>query len=223
MLLPEKIEAYVVSYNAKDKTQFAVSTLLSSAEKYLSRVTVLNHSQDPYEIEGARMIHFPYNPSLTRAWNTAIGMSLTDWTLVSNDDIIFDDNWFETFLEHHKKVVVWHGASHCFLIHRDCIRKVGWFDEGFTGMYYEDLDYVRRMNNTKVDICYWQLCPMHTKIFHNRFRNSSCFDAHPSNLANHNYMKTKYKSLDLNNFHDKPLFETPNYYWRTPWLLGSQS
>lgn len=223
MLSPLKIDAFIISHESPHSTEIVVSTLRSSAQKHLNKITVFNHSKNFYETRADINIHFPHNPSLTRAWNTAIGMSSTDWTLISNDDVMFDNDWFETFLAHHEEGVVWHGASHCFLIHRDCIRKVGWFDEGFLGMYFEDLDYVRRMNHAKVKICYWQLCPMHEKIFHTRIRQGGCFDHHASNKLNYEYFKTKYKSLDLNDFNDAPLFPTTNYHWRTPWLLNSQS
>lgn len=219
MSSPVKIEAFIISHETYLSTKLCVATLLSSAEKHLNKITVFNHSKEPYKpIIGAEIVNFPHNPSLTRAWNTAIGMSQTEWTLISNDDIVFDNGWFEEFLSHHVKGEVWHGASHCFLIHRDCIRKVGWFDEQFLGMYFEDLDYVRRMNEAGVKKCYWQECAMHEKIFHNKVRQGGCFSQHENNLVNHSYFKTKYKSLDLNNFHDKPLFPTPNYHWRTPWL-----
>ena len=221
MSLPQKIEAYFVSHESESSTQLAVNSLKQSSDKFLKRVTVLNHSVKDYPIQGARTIHFPHNPSLTRAWNTAIGMSETDWTLLSNDDVFFDYGWFEEFLNHHESGTLWHGASNCFLIHRDCIRRVGWFDENFLGMYYEDLDYLRRMNEAGIKKCYWQECPMHEKIFHHRLRQGGAL--HSENKINHDYMKTKYENADPNDFFLKPKFKTPNFHWRTPWLLDYQS
>ena len=111
-------------------------------------------------VQPARGIAFCYNVGLRlpaeQGWKPQPA-----WTILANDDVLFDRDWLKTFT----KAVAAHphalqinlaypkNSYSCTAIHRDLVRKIGWFDERFTGMFYEDDDWhLRLCEHTK---CGW--------------------------------------------------------------------
>lgn len=84
---------------------------------------------------------------LTKCWNQLVIKSGQDKILVLNDDVkisklfrLFLDlqvNWYDT--------ATINGSWSHFIITKDIIRKVGWFDERFVGVGHEDADYGLRL------------------------------------------------------------------------------
>lgn len=76
-----------------------------------------------------------------------------EWTILANDDIVFDNDWLAKFVA----AVAAHpnalqinlayprNSYSCMAIKRDLVRKIGWWDERFTGMFYEDDDWHLRL------------------------------------------------------------------------------
>jgi hypothetical protein len=88
-----------------------------------------------------------HHQPLARGWNWLILMSICPIVLVLNDDISLD--WeFRRNLENLKRVpgifTLNNSWSH-FVIHKDIVRAVGWFDERFLGVGDEDGDYICRL------------------------------------------------------------------------------
>lgn len=216
------MNAYVVAYNQYDHLSKTVKTLYNTSGNSVKKITVIDCSPQRLRFVDCYydVIHLPYNPSLARVWNMCIGMSDTEWTMISNDDVVFREGWVRELECHHQKGVVWHGPSYCFMVHRDCIKQAGWFDERFLGMGYEDLDYVRRMRHAKVKACYGDACSCKKYFRHDRVRTSKELldERQRFGQCNGRFFTEKYKNHDSENFDDPPLFDTPNFHWRTPWL-----
>lgn len=94
-----------------------------------------------------RYLTYDEHQSLSKCWNQLVILSHTEKILILNDDTQVTELFREEF---EKKVaslpfsimnVSW---SH-FLISKEIIKKVGWFDERLLGVGHEDADYALRM------------------------------------------------------------------------------
>ncbi|MCH7783305.1 hypothetical protein IID62_09590, partial [candidate division KSB1 bacterium] len=150
-----------------------------------------------------------FNPSLSRVWNWAIAQSQTDWVMITNDDIELKKDWLsdlEKDMNNHS-ISFWHGPSRCFLFHKLLLEHVGWFDERLTGFAYEDLDYIRRINNVGASHNYDMLSSLSKNAMslkHEINRNH--------NDKNKSFFKLKYDNHDQEDFNDIPSFPTPDFY-----------
>lgn len=138
-------ECFIVAYEKPDETQLAIDSFRATGGD--CHLTILDNSKNKLNLTGMDSHHhFPWNPSLTRVWNWAIGISVSDWTIISNSDVEFKLGWLERWeTTEYKKAALLHNWFYCFFIHKDLIRQVGWFDERYTDGYWEDVDYVRRV------------------------------------------------------------------------------
>tara|TARA_Y100000310_G_C20541814_1_gene743663 strand:- start:399 stop:1031 length:633 start_codon:yes stop_codon:yes gene_type:complete len=73
-----------------------------------------------------------------------------------------DPRWFETITHKIQEGYGWifgiagdYGAE-CFLINKETIPEVGWFDERFKGGGYEDSDMMERIKRTNIKYCHLQ-------------------------------------------------------------------
>lgn len=75
------------------------------------------------------------NLGLTTAWNRGIIKSNTDWVLLTCDDMIFDDDWFDVLnniLEERPHLEQIHlNAWNAMVIHKKTIVRMGWWDERY--------------------------------------------------------------------------------------------
>jgi len=108
--------------------------------------------------------------SLSQAWNQGLKKALEDlefkYAYVINNDIVFEPICLDRlvqFASSHKEYGVVSGLNtrdfqkqpnkigdgpvdfSAFLVTRGCLEKVGLFDEGFVGAYFEDNDYHHRV------------------------------------------------------------------------------
>jgi hypothetical protein len=92
---------------------------------------------------------------LTTLWNEILGQNNRPQSLILNDDLEIYP-WFRHWLEN----VYWESDyitlieatwSH-FFISRKALEEVGWFDEEFLGIGFEDMDYTARCLNRGIGI-----------------------------------------------------------------------
>lgn len=174
-------------------------------------IRVWDNSRHPLDIKGADDIRWNrFNPSLSRVWNWAIAQSESEWVMVCNEDLFFKPGWLsmlEAEMEGNPDAE-WFGPSRCFLFKKSLISKVGWFDERFTGITYEDLDYVRRMNHAGVKSVYGRNSCLWTVVEDLKGQ----LDRKLKPCSNFEFFKTKYGNHDTECFFDTPLFDTPDFY-----------
>lgn len=94
-------------------------------------------------------IFFPEQRGLSKLWNTLIIHSLTDWNLILNDDVeIISEEFFTTIdnnlTNQFPDMCRINGTFSHYVIHKDIINKVGWFDERLLGFGEEDGDFIFR-------------------------------------------------------------------------------
>ena len=104
------------------------------------------------KLHPAHGVAFCYNVGLCLpAWEPWVPQP--QWTILANDDVLFDADWlakFKTAIAEHPAALQINlaypkGSYSCMAIRRDLIRKIGWWDERFTGMFYEDDDWHLRL------------------------------------------------------------------------------
>jgi hypothetical protein len=85
--------------------------------------------------------------SLASGWNWLILMSKCDHVLILNDDIKLYFNFRHNFEPRQvsSDIFTLNGTWSHFVISKDVVKQVGWFDERFLGIGYEDTDYAIRL------------------------------------------------------------------------------
>jgi len=150
----------------KDAPQSAIAAVRSSRLPLSRVIVVSNGSCDEADAElskalpgirlvgvrPARGISFCMNVGL-RLPAQAAWPAQPVWTILTQDDIAFDADWLAkldaAIREHpnalHINMAYPTNSYSCMAIHRDLVRKIGWWDERFTGMFFEDDDWHMRL------------------------------------------------------------------------------
>lgn len=101
----------------------------------------------------AQNIFVPDKSGLARLWNMCVMFAPTDWVLICNDDVVFENGWLE-FLEDliatDKYYQIDLACYAGFCIHKSMILKIGWFDEHFLGGAHEDHDWQLRITEANL-------------------------------------------------------------------------
>lgn len=150
---------FVIVDNAStDGTQ----TLLNDLSAYPNQIHIKNASR----------------VSVTKAWNQGLEVCLKDpefkYVYVINNDIVFEPCCVDElvrYVEEHPRYALVSGINtrdhkfnpnqiiepdcdfSAFLLTRECVEKVGLFDENFVGAYFEDNDYHHRVHAAGLKSC----------------------------------------------------------------------
>jgi glycosyltransferase involved in cell wall biosynthesis len=97
-------------------------------------------------------IFFPEQRGLAKLWNTLVIHSKQDWCLLLNDDVELDNDEVFTStipsLGDKPDLRRINGSFSHFLIHKDCLDTIGYFDERLLGFGEEDGDIFYRYIET---------------------------------------------------------------------------
>ena len=156
----------VLSVLTKDAPQSALKVVESSGLPHSQVIVVSNDSCDEAEAEIKKILpgvtFVQVRPSRGIAYCSNMGLRLPAgskwpvqpiWSILANDDIVFDADWFARLSAQvgkrpnalHVNMAYPRNSYSCMVIHRDLIRKIGWWDERFTGMFFEDDDWHLRL------------------------------------------------------------------------------
>jgi hypothetical protein len=83
---------------------------------------------------------------LTRLWNELLSQGNCKTTLVLNDDLKIYP-WFRAWIEKRQwnpSITLINGSWSHFFLNKEVLNYVGWFDENFRGIGFEDMDYTAR-------------------------------------------------------------------------------
>jgi hypothetical protein len=87
------------------------------------------------------------NPvGLTRLWNELLSQGNCKTTLVLNDDLRIYP-WFRSWIEKKRwgsRITLINGSWSHFFLNKEILDDIGWFDEDFRGIGFEDMDYTAR-------------------------------------------------------------------------------
>jgi GT2 family glycosyltransferase len=148
----------IVDNASTDRTNI----LLDNLSKFLNQIHIRNKTR----------------VSLSTAWNQGLKKALEDsefkYAYVINNDIEFEPFCVDRliqFVESHPEYVLVSGLNTrdfakqegkigdggidfgAFLVTKECLDKVGFFDENFVGAYYEDNDYHQRVYRAGLKSC----------------------------------------------------------------------
>lgn len=145
---------------------------------------------------------------LTRLWNELLSQGKCKTTLILNDDLRVYP-WFRLWIENRRwseNITLINGTWSHFFFSRELCHTVGWFDETFRGIGFEDMDYTARcaLNNIGIENI---RCQYMTHLDHQPSRTS--FDDQTATLwgpkyssINHDAFFQKWKLCD----HDSGIF-----------------
>jgi hypothetical protein len=92
---------------------------------------------------------------LTRLWNEILSQNQTEFALLLNDDLEvlpWFRRWLETAAWKTSHVTLLDGIWSHFVISSRALDDIGWFDEEFPGIGFEDMDYTARCLASDVEI-----------------------------------------------------------------------
>lgn len=132
------ITAVIVSYYRPKRLKRCIESLhqLDSILVYDNNTT----GQDLHDIKqlsysNTKFIFNTENVGLTKAWNTGIIESKTDWVLLTCDDMIFDSDWVEvatSIIHDNPRLEQIHlNAWNAILLHKKSVVRMGWWDERY--------------------------------------------------------------------------------------------
>jgi len=169
--------------------------------------------------------------SISKMWNQCIQRSSNQWMLVLNDDILLAKSFRKAIdsIELNKNTIyVLNTSWSHFLISKEVISIVGWFDERFPGVGNEDWDYEIRaiLGKTKIDMVKtraiinlivetkdFSYSPIE-KVVNLKYSNSNWeFFKEKWSIQNNfktGYLQTRFPQIPYVKL--KPGMETPNFY-----------
>lgn len=106
-------------------------------------------------LNNVQYITFEDHQSLAKCWNWILLMSSTENNLFLNDDISVKQNFrqdFETNLVNNFDFFAINNSFSHFLLSKNLVKKIGWFDERLLGVGQEDGDYLIRMAQKNIEL-----------------------------------------------------------------------
>ena len=174
--------------------------------EYLKKVTAFLSSYKNLKY----ITHFEHQP-LSRAWNQILMLSSKPFVLILNDDVFplieFRYNLLKIKTDY-ELFSINDSWSH-FVINKDIIKKVGWFDENYIGIGDEDYDYMFRLVINRIN---WGNIKIHgiTNIIapalDSTFADISKIVDNKYSLSNREYFNKKWKSSRFEKY------SSPDYY-----------
>jgi hypothetical protein len=111
--------------------------------KYLDKVTRFLK-----QFPNVRYLTYDEGQSLSKCWNQLIILSHAEKTLILNDDTDMSDYFreqLENNIDNYEFFTINHSFSH-FVISKNTVKKVGWFEERLVHVGWEDTDYRFRLH-----------------------------------------------------------------------------
>jgi glycosyltransferase involved in cell wall biosynthesis len=141
------ITIVIVSYYRGSRLNKCLDTL-----KNIPNIIVWDNNTTGEELEKVKLaeqnhpnVKFIYsneNVGLTKAWNQGIIQSETDWVLLTCDDMLFDEDWFDVLnniLDEKPHLEQIHlNAWNAVVFHKQTIVRMGWWDERYR--YYPSME-----------------------------------------------------------------------------------
>ncbi|MFT3783341.1 MAG: FkbM family methyltransferase [Nibricoccus sp.] len=181
---------------------------------YLKKVTAFLS-----EFRNVRYVTHLEHQSLARGWNHLVWMASHPRVLICNDDLriepLFRQDMEQGLLEHPDHFVINRSWSH-FIMAKRMIAEVGWFDERFKGVGYEDGDYMIRLvaaDKALVSVACRGVNNIVAKQENAGWANQSGITRGKHSMMNEDFLKQKYES----NFTGKEERQDDNYKIRFPW------
>ncbi|MES3005349.1 MAG: hypothetical protein V4664_00160 [Patescibacteria group bacterium] len=157
------------------------------------------------QFENVTLSTYENNQSLAKCWNELIIASKEEGCLILNDDTqvteLFREEFEKNIISNDFSFSAINGSWSHFFISKDIIRKIGWFDENFTGIGQEDSDYMFRMailNMETIDTPCLGIKNYVAPAENPSWKEVSEVTDNKYSSSNKEYMKKKYYTTDFN-------------------------
>ena len=91
---------------------------------------------------------YPNFRSLSKLWNNIVINSSNEYILILNDDVTILNSSFwkivQTNIEKYETTFTFDSTFCHYVIKRDELNNIGWFDERYLGIGWEDIDFINR-------------------------------------------------------------------------------
>ena len=158
-----------------------------------------------------RICESAYRTTLSEAWNLGIMLSTTKYVVFASSDVHFlTAGWFELIKEgitNHSKYLLLQNHS-VFMIDRDIIPIMGWFDESFKLGPHFDVDFMIRASEHNIGVDnYYNI---------NGLYSHDSSDVIPDSTTNLDYRVANEveDSLPMNDNHNEIIFKNK---WESSW------
>lgn len=155
----EKLAIAIVTHNRPAIAQQTIDGALRSVPNYRACYLIGNHPLDESTIGQTflaandlrrRFISTGRIPEhtgrLAESWNLAMQWAFRDpeveWLWCMHDDITIQPGWSEKVIARPAELYSAPFGDMCFLFSRHAFEEVGWFDERYTGIGYQDNDWI---------------------------------------------------------------------------------
>jgi hypothetical protein len=153
---PSKLVIAVSTHLRPVPLRVTVKLWRESCPDYRRMYVVVNHPDGAAGFEPperCRIIHtgrVPQHPGcMSRTWNLAMQWAFQDpeveWLLCSMDDVGVRQGWLDLVNRHAFQFYLAPCGDLVFLLHREVFRRVGWFDERFVVMGFQEWDWEARV------------------------------------------------------------------------------
>lgn len=152
---PNELEVFFITHNGARAVRKAVESLHETAPGV--SCTVINNGCHKKHLTLMASLPVPQisyddNLPLATVWNRAICTAATPFVCISNDDVLFEAGWFKMLSTAMKRGGILqvnmgypNSSYSCFVIAKELVHKVGWFDPRFKTYCWEDEDWHLRL------------------------------------------------------------------------------
>lgn len=175
-----ELAVFIVTYNRTAALNRSIRQYLETIPFTVPIIVISNHTECHIDEDLRSKVDVIFNrlrPNesrgyLSRNWNQCfqLGLPKYKWLLCSQDDVVIKPGWFNIIQQTPYDFYLAPLGDTRFLMNREAFRAVGWFDEHFNGIGYQDHDYIQRVLSlipekaSVVDTFY--TAPNHQKISH---------------------------------------------------------
>lgn len=152
---PKKLVIVISTHNRPVPLRVTMKLWAESCPDYRAMLVIGNHPHDMYVEPPARGFviptgRVPQHPGcMAKTWNLAMQWAFGDpeveWLLCSMDDVGVRDGWLDLVNQHAYDFYLAPCGDLVFLFNRRVFRRVGWFDERFVVMGFQEWDWEARV------------------------------------------------------------------------------
>lgn len=170
------------------------------------KIYVVDHGRELGSLDDCTVITPPKHPGLAASWNFLLNLIHPDTAIILNDDCFLRPEGFSELMRPIGAALVRGHGHAAFRQDQEITWKVGLYDTSYYPAYYEDADYMRRMQLLNVP---WIDLPRSVAISHGEYPKDHAYqNMNPEELkwmhecieANKKRFVTKYGGLPSNFF-----------------------
>jgi GT2 family glycosyltransferase len=139
-----------------------LARMLDTVDFPVGHLVVIDNSGNGFEVpdgpwDQATVLRMPANLGVAASWNLGMKLAFREpWVMILGDDIVWPAGAMARFAEMSSEDTMLVSATWphwcAFTIGMRVVQKVGLLDEGFYPAYFEDIEYMRRLERSGVPL-----------------------------------------------------------------------